>query len=90
MFIPQVIHEHGEPRWNDINRENRITPKKICPSATLSTINPAWNNPGTNSDLRDERPANNRLIHGTVLLTYSSDLPHLKSLLKHVNIVDIV
>jgi hypothetical protein len=22
LFIPQVIYEHGEPRWNDVDREN--------------------------------------------------------------------
>jgi hypothetical protein len=22
LFIPQAIYEHGEPRWNDIDREN--------------------------------------------------------------------
>jgi hypothetical protein len=27
------------PRWNDIDRENRRTRRKTCPSATLSTTN---------------------------------------------------
>jgi hypothetical protein len=27
LFIPQVIYEHGEPWWNDINRGKLL----ICP-----------------------------------------------------------
>jgi hypothetical protein len=54
-----------EPRWNEIDRENRSTGGKTCPSVTLSTTNPTWNDPGSNSGLRCERPATNRLRHGT-------------------------
>jgi hypothetical protein len=38
-----------EHRWNEINRgkpENRSTRGKTCPSATLSTTNPTWTDPG--------------------------------------------
>jgi hypothetical protein len=35
------------------------------PSATLSTTNPTWIDPG----LRGERPATNRLSHGTAYVT---------------------
>jgi hypothetical protein len=35
------------------------------PSATLSTTNPTWVDPGANPGLRGERPATNRLSHGT-------------------------
>jgi hypothetical protein len=35
------------------------------PSATLSTTNPTWIDPGANPGLRGERPATNRLSHGT-------------------------
>jgi hypothetical protein len=35
------------------------------PSATLSTTNPTWIDPGANPGLRDERPVTNRLSHGT-------------------------
>jgi hypothetical protein len=31
LFIPQVIYEYGEPRCNDINRENRKISEKIAP-----------------------------------------------------------
>jgi hypothetical protein len=65
LFIPQMIYEYGERRWNDIDRGNRRTRRKACPSATLSTTNPTWIDPGANSGLRGERPASNRLSHGT-------------------------
>jgi hypothetical protein len=45
--------------------DNRSTRGKTCPSATLSTTNPTWTNPGSNPGLRGERPATNRLSHGT-------------------------
>jgi hypothetical protein len=45
--------------------ENRSTRGKTCPSATLSTTNPTWADPGSNPFLRRERPATNRLSHGT-------------------------
>jgi hypothetical protein len=35
------------------------------PSDTLSTTNPTWIDPGANPGLRGERPATNRLSHGT-------------------------
>jgi hypothetical protein len=37
------------------------------PSATLSTT---WIDPGANPGLRGERPATNRLSHGTALAVY--------------------
>jgi hypothetical protein len=43
--------------------ESRRTQRKICPSATLSTINPIWIYTGANPVLRGERPATNRLSH---------------------------
>ena len=47
--------------------ETRGTRGKPRPSATLSTTNPTWNDPGSNPDLRGERPATNRLSHCTAL-----------------------
>jgi hypothetical protein len=38
---------------------------ETLPSATLSTTNPTWIDPGANPGLRGERPATNRLSHGT-------------------------
>jgi hypothetical protein len=51
-----------EHRWNEIDRENRNTRGKTCPSATLFTT---WSDPGSSPRLRDGRPATNRLSHGT-------------------------
>ena len=48
--------------------ENRSTQEKTCPSATLSTTNPTWTAPGSNPSLAGERPATNRLSHGTALM----------------------
>jgi hypothetical protein len=44
--------------------ENWRTQRKTCSSATLSTTNPIWLDPGANPGLRDDRPATNRLSHG--------------------------
>jgi hypothetical protein len=65
LFILQMIYEYGERRWNDTDREKRRTLRKTCPSATLSTTNPTFIEQGANSGLRGERPATNRLSHGT-------------------------
>jgi hypothetical protein len=40
------------------------------PSATLSTTNPTWIDPGATPGLRGERPATNRLSHGTAYFSY--------------------
>jgi hypothetical protein len=49
--------------------ENRSTRGKTCPSATFSTTNPTCTDPGSNPGLRGEKPATNRLRHGTALGT---------------------
>jgi hypothetical protein len=49
--------------------QNRSTLGKTYPSVTLSTINPTWSDPGSSPDLRGERPATNRLSHGTALVS---------------------
>jgi hypothetical protein len=51
--------------------EKRSTRGKTCPSATLSTTNPAWTDPGSNPGLRGDMPATNRLNHGKALLNVS-------------------
>jgi hypothetical protein len=48
-----------------LTRENQNIRRKTRPIATLSTTNPTWTDPGSNQGLRDERPATNRLRHGT-------------------------
>jgi hypothetical protein len=67
-------YEFGEPRWNDIlTGENRRTRRKTCPSATLSTTNPTWIDPGANPGLRGERPATDDLSHGTAQVNYITE-----------------
>jgi hypothetical protein len=39
--------------------------EKTCPSATLSTTNPTWPDPGSNSGCCGGKPASNRLRYGT-------------------------
>jgi hypothetical protein len=56
-----VIDEYGAM----VEGENRRTRRKTFPSATLSTANPTWIDPGSNPGLRGERPATKRLSHGT-------------------------
>jgi hypothetical protein len=48
--------------------ENRSTQEETCSSATLSTTNPTWTDPGSNPGLRGGRPAANRLSHATALV----------------------
>jgi hypothetical protein len=70
LFIPQTIHEYGEPRWNDIGRGNIRTPSETCRSANLSITNPTWTDPGEN--LRCARLATDHLSYGTALTAYLS------------------
>jgi hypothetical protein len=56
LFFPPDIWE-WRPWWNDTDRGKPKKSMKICPSATLSTSNPAWNDPGANPGLRGWRPA---------------------------------
>jgi hypothetical protein len=65
----------SSPRWY-ISMENHggmiLTGEteeleKTCPSATLSTTNPTWTDPGTDPGLRSESPTSNRHGHSHVL-----------------------
>jgi hypothetical protein len=60
LYLPRVIMRMenlvewrlaGDPKYS----------QKICPSATLSTTNPTWPDPGTNPGRRGGKPATNRL-----------------------------
>jgi hypothetical protein len=66
-LIFQVIYEYGEQWWNDTDRGKWRTRRRTCPSATFSTLNPTWTDPGMNSGLCGERPATNCLSHGMAL-----------------------
>jgi hypothetical protein len=65
VFSFLLIMEH---RGVKLTGENRSTREKTCPSSSLSTTNPTWIDPGSNLGLRGERPATNRLSHGTTLV----------------------
>jgi hypothetical protein len=67
QFFYQVL-QLMEHLWNEIDRGKPTTRKKTCPSATLSTTNPTWTEPGSNAGLRSGRPATNRLSHGTAVI----------------------
>jgi hypothetical protein len=52
-----MIYEYGEPWWNHIGR------RKTCTSATVSTTNPTWTDPGMNVGLHCDKPVTNHLSH---------------------------
>jgi hypothetical protein len=56
--------------WNAPDRVNRSTRRKTCPSAPLSIKNLISTGLGSNQGLHDERPATNRLSHGTASLKF--------------------
>jgi hypothetical protein len=68
-FFYQVL-QLMEHQWNKINRGKPTTRRKTCPSATLSSTNLTWTDPGSNPGLRGERPVTNRLSHGTALAVF--------------------
>jgi hypothetical protein len=51
--------------------ENSGSRRETCPSDTLSTTNPTWNDKGANPGLGGERPATNDLSHGTAFIRYN-------------------
>jgi hypothetical protein len=80
-----IVHPPGDVwvwRGNDTDRENRRTLRKICPSATLSTTNPTWNDLGMNPGLHGERLTSNCLSHGTALFEKSDEHAHISNKLK--------
>jgi hypothetical protein len=50
--------------WNEDWQGKPKYSEKICPSATLSTTNPTWPDPGANPGCRGGKPATNRLSYG--------------------------
>jgi hypothetical protein len=57
------MESHSGMILTEINR------RETCPSATLSTTNPARITLGANTGLRGKRPATNRLSHGTAKIS---------------------
>jgi hypothetical protein len=63
LFIPQMIYEHEEPWQNDIDGKTvelgeKPVPVSYCPPKI----------PGNEPGLCNERPATNRLSHGTAYM----------------------
>jgi hypothetical protein len=51
-------------RWNEDWQGKPKYSEKTCPSATFSTTNPTWPDPGSNPGRRGGKPATNRLSYG--------------------------
>jgi hypothetical protein len=60
LLIPQMTWL-GERRWNDILAGKPEKTRK----KNRSTTNPTWIYPGANPGISGERPATNRLSHGS-------------------------
>jgi hypothetical protein len=53
---------------NEWRGKSKYSEKKTCPSATLSTTDPTWCNPGWDLGRRGGRPATNRLSYGKAVV----------------------
>jgi hypothetical protein len=53
--------------WNEDWQGKSKYSEKTCPSATLSTTNPTWLDPGLNPVCRGGKPATNRVSYGAAL-----------------------
>jgi hypothetical protein len=62
-----VIDEYGAMVERYFAGETEVLGENL-PSATLSTTNPTWIDPGANPGFRGERPVTNNLSHGKTLL----------------------
>jgi hypothetical protein len=63
---------------------NGSTCTETCASATLSSTDLTWTVLGLNMTLRTERPATDRLSHGSAVISYASSTTHASSPL-HTN-----
>jgi hypothetical protein len=63
LYKPQMIDEGDCGSIGGIKRK-----KKTSPSATLSTKNPTWADPGSNPGCRGGKPVTNRLSYGAAHL----------------------
>jgi hypothetical protein len=66
LFILLMIYEYGQPRWNDTDSGKPKNSEKMLSQCYFVTANPTRTNRGANPGHRGERPATNRLSHGTV------------------------
>jgi hypothetical protein len=58
-------------RWNEDWQGKPKYSEKTCPSATLSTTNPTWPDPGLNPGRRGGKPATNRLSYGATHIRHT-------------------
>jgi hypothetical protein len=67
LYQPRMIDDGdcGAIGGMKTDRGNRSTRRKPTPSATLSTTNTTWSDPGSNPGGRGEKPATHRLSYGT-------------------------
>jgi hypothetical protein len=71
LCLPRVIVRMENFRWNEDWQGKRKYSEKTCPSATLSTTNPTWPDPGSNAGRRGGKPATNRFSYGAALRSSS-------------------
>jgi hypothetical protein len=69
LYQPQMIGDAdcGETDGNEDWQGKPKYSEKTCPSATLSTTNPTWLDPGLNPGRRGGKPATNRLSYGAAI-----------------------
>jgi hypothetical protein len=66
LYQPQMIDRWWwlwSNRWNDNWQGKSKYSEKTCPSATLSTTNPTWPDPGSTPGRRCGKPATNHLSY---------------------------
>jgi hypothetical protein len=80
LYQPQMIDDGDCEAIGGmkIGRGYRKYSEKTSPSATLSTTNPTWPDPGSNTG-RSGKPATNRLSYGTVLAGLNRQEPNFLS-----------
>jgi hypothetical protein len=61
-------YDDGEFGWMKIGMGKPKYSEKTYPSATLSTTNPTWPDPGSNPSRRGGKPATNRLSYGAAII----------------------
>jgi hypothetical protein len=69
FFHPEIIYDNGEPRWNDIDKENLKNFGKILFKWHFVHHKSHMNDPGTNTGLRRDRLVKNSVRNGTASAT---------------------